>query len=77
MKENKINIKYKYFESWEFDRVKRKVRFYSDCGILKRILFALIYGRKFVPTQNEIHLVYLYDNLEDSNETTHKRGEER
>jgi hypothetical protein len=64
MTEDKLNIGCKYFESWEFDRIKCKVRFYSNCGIFRKVLFALIHGRNFVPTQNEKHLVYLYDNWE-------------
>ncbi len=42
------------------DRVRCKVRFYNSCGIIKKLVFALIHGRNFVPTNNEKHLAYLY-----------------
>lgn len=56
-----LNVERKYFESWEFDRIKRKYYFYYSQGILKRILFGLIKGRSFVPNQNERYLVCLWE----------------
>lgn len=62
---DKLTVGCKYFESWEFDRIKCKVSFYNSCGIFKKILFALIHGRNFVPTQNEKQLVYWYNHQEE------------
>ncbi len=51
--------------SWVGDQKKQvisKVAFFNSCNFFKRILFSLIHGRNFRPTENEKNLYYYFKN---------------
>lgn len=61
-----FNVGCNYSESIEFNMLHCKVAFYESCNQLKRILLSLRYGRKFVPTQNEMNIDHLVNEQQEA-----------
>lgn len=54
-----FNVGCKWSESMEYDVIKCKVAFFNYCNPFMKIMYSLMHGRNFRPTENEKNLVRL------------------